>query len=69
MKLKLKKVVFVDLSSSIKYFLFLKEFSLVSIRYLGGDEYVSRLLSNCLVLKNLCVRQTDDDDDERKRRR
>jgi len=39
----------------------LKKLSLISITYLGRDEFVNRLLSSCLALEDLVVYRCEDD--------
>ncbi|KAJ4905708.1 putative FBD-associated F-box protein [Raphanus sativus] len=60
-KLKLENVILAaDVSSTVS-FPSLKELSLVSIKYPGGDESVTKLLSNCPVLEDLFVDRWPDD--------
>ncbi|XP_048626415.1 putative FBD-associated F-box protein At5g50270 isoform X1 [Brassica napus] len=54
-KLKLDNVVLADDVSSPVSFPSLKELTLISIEYPGGDEHVKRFLSNCPLLENLYV--------------
>ncbi|KAG7538164.1 F-box-like domain superfamily [Arabidopsis suecica] len=58
-KLKLKKVVLVDVTSPFS-FPSLKKLTLKSVKY-PDDEFVQRLLSNCPVLESLYVKQCIDD--------
>ncbi|KAG7606294.1 putative F-box domain, FBD domain, leucine-rich repeat domain superfamily [Arabidopsis thaliana] len=58
-KLKLKKVVLVDVTSPFS-FPSLKELSLKSVKY-PDEEFVQSLLSNCPVLESLVVKQCPND--------
>lgn len=58
--LLLYNVVLVDVSSPVS-FPCLKELRLVNIKFPGGDESVSRLLSNCHVLEDLLAMLCPDD--------
>ncbi|XP_010476598.1 PREDICTED: probable FBD-associated F-box protein At1g32375 [Camelina sativa] len=58
--LKLSNAVLVDASSPIS-FPSLKNLSLISMTYPGGDEFVKRLLSSCPVLEDLVVKKYPDD--------
>ncbi|CAH8279873.1 unnamed protein product [Arabidopsis lyrata] len=58
--LKLSNAILMDVSSPIS-FPSLKNLSLISMIYQGGDEFVKRLLSSCPVLEDLVVEQCPDD--------
>ncbi|CAH2069747.1 unnamed protein product [Thlaspi arvense] len=58
--LKLQSATLAD-AASLPSFPSLKKLSLVSVKYPGGDEFVSKLLSTCPVLEDLAVEQCADD--------
>ncbi|KAG7534446.1 F-box-like domain superfamily [Arabidopsis thaliana x Arabidopsis arenosa] len=55
--LKLRNAVLVDDVSSPISFPSLKKLSLISMKYLGGDDFLNRLISSCLILEDLVVEQ------------
>lgn len=50
-----------DFYSPIISFPCLKKLSLIRIKYIGRDEFVNKLLSNCPVLEDLAVDRCEDD--------
>ncbi|VYS70531.1 unnamed protein product [Arabidopsis thaliana] len=55
--LKLRNVVLTDDVTSLLFFPSLKNLSLISMKYPGGDEFFNTLISSCPILEDLVVKQ------------